>query len=111
MMKYLQRCPKNAKYVKTSKDMSKIGTLIPAGGKPKAQQGLLRKIISGPRVPKGPKGPKGPRVPKGPKGSKIQIFKGQGSQKGPKGSKIQKYYNKVQGSQSCLLYTSPSPRD
>ena len=44
MMKYLQICHKNAKYVKKSKDMSKIGTLIPAGGKPKAHQGLLRKI-------------------------------------------------------------------
>ena len=61
--------------------MSKIGTLIPAGGKPKAQQGLLRKISQGPRVPKGPKGPKGPRVPKGPKGPK-----GPRVPKGPKGS-------------------------
>ena len=63
--------------------MSKIGTLIPAGGKPKAHQGLLRKISSGPRVPKGPKGPKGPRVPKGPKGPK-----GPRVPKGPKGPSL-----------------------
>ena len=62
--------------------MSKIGTLILAGGKPKAQQGLLRKISQGPRVPKGPKDPKGPRVPKGPKGPK-----GPRVPKGPKGLK------------------------
>ena len=83
MMKYLQICHKNAKYVKKSKDMSKIGKLIPAGGKPKARQGLLRKISQGPRVPKGPKGPKGPRVPKGPKGPK-----GPRVPKGPKGPSL-----------------------
>ena len=44
MMKYLKICPKIAEHVKNSMTMSKIGTLIPAGGKPKAQQGLLRKI-------------------------------------------------------------------
>ena len=46
MMKYLQICHKNTKYVNKSKDMSKIGTLIPAGGKPKAHQGLLKNPMS-----------------------------------------------------------------
>ena len=46
MMKYLQTCPKIAECVKTSKDMSKIGTLIPAGGKPKAHQRLLKNPMS-----------------------------------------------------------------
>ena len=36
MMKYPQLCPKIAEHVKKSKDMSKIGTQIPAGGKSNA---------------------------------------------------------------------------
>ncbi len=36
MMKYLQTCPKIAEHVKKSMTMSKIGTLIPAGGKSNA---------------------------------------------------------------------------
>ena len=72
-------------------NMSKIGTLIPAGGKSNTHLGLSRKVSLGLRVPKGPKGPKGPRVPKGPKGSKIgKLDKGQGSHKGPKGPKCPK---------------------
>ena len=46
MMKYLQTCPKMAEHVKKSMTMSKIGTLIPAGGKPKAHQGLLKNHMS-----------------------------------------------------------------
>ena len=46
MMNYLYICPKIIEYVKTNMNMSKIGTLIPAGGKPKAHQGLLKNPMS-----------------------------------------------------------------